>query len=391
MELNVKGTIVLKKNRDAFYNDKYRVIVNEGGTGSSKTFSLAQLMIILSHKNPNEGLRITISRKSLPTLKRTAMKDFFDILKDWKLYNPKNHNKTDKTYTVGRNRVEFIAADSPQKLRSQRRDILWINESNEFDLETFRQFAMRTDMKIFMDYNPSDEFHWIYDNVLTRDDCLLIKSTFLDNPFLRESLVNEIKRYKDVDENYWKIYGLGEKGTSKAKIYTNWELVDKIPDNAERVYGLDFGFNNPTSLVDIGIYDDDLYWDEVIYKTRLTTEDLIKEMGEKGVSMKRLIYPDPSEPEKIYKLRNAGYNIPIDEKGKCKTDNKVKDGIDYCKSRKIYITKRSSNLIKEIKSYSWKIRNEQIIDEPVKVNDHGMDAGRYGSYSNSKNNFIGFV
>lgn len=390
MEINAKGTVVLKKNKKAFDNDDYRIVVNEGGTGSSKTYSLAQLINLLIHENPKAGLRVTISRKSLPTLKRTAMRDFFNILREWNLYNQDNHNKTDKTYKVGDNLVEFIAADSPQKLRSQRRDILWINEANEFDLETFRQFSMRTEQKIFMDYNPSDEFHWIYDEVISREDCLLIRSTYRDNPFLDKSLVHEIERYKEVDENYWRIYGLGLRGQNKAKILTNWEYVGELPEG-EAMYGLDFGWNNPTALVKVVIDDDDLYWDQVIYEKRLTTEDLIDKMKEIGVSQKLPIYPDPSEPEKIHKLRDAGFNIPINDKGKAKTDNSVSDGIDYIKSRKLYITKRSDKLIKEAKSYSWKTKNEDILDEPVKVNDHAIDAGRYASFSHSKESFVGFV
>ena len=257
MKIQETVTRIFLQNLKAYEDDKHRIIVNEGGTGSSKTYSIAQLMCRLLLADPNEGLRITISRKSLPTLKRTAMKDFFNVLNNWGYYKESFHNKTDKTYKFGTNMVEFVAADSPQKLRSQRRDILWINESNEFDLETYRQMAMRTEKKIIMDYNPSDEFHWIYDLVVPRKDCLLIPSTYKDNPFLNPSLVSEIERYKDIDENYWKIYGLGLRGMSQAKIYNNWKLIDELPldKNVDRFYGLDFGFNNATALIEIVLYD----------------------------------------------------------------------------------------------------------------------------------------
>jgi len=393
MRIQETVTNIFLQNLKAYEGDKHRIIVNEGGTGSSKTYSIAQLMCRLLLRNPNEGLRITISRKSLPTLKRTAMKDFFHILDNWGYYKESFHNKTDKTYKFGKNMVEFVAADSPQKLRSQRRDILWINESNEFDLETYRQFSMRTEQKVFLDYNPSDEFHWIYDMVVPRKDCLLIRSTYLDNPFLNPSLVSEIERYKDIDENYWKIYGLGLRGMSQAKIYNNWKLIDELPleKNVDRFYGLDFGFNNATSLIEIVLYDDNLYWDQKIYQSRLTTEDLIAKMIEEKIDKNIPIYPDPSEPEKIYLLKKAGFHIPMKSKEKALTDNKVKDGIDYCKSRKIFVTSRSVELLKEIKSYSWKMKDGKITDEPVKVNDHAMDAARYGSFSHSKKTYVGFA
>jgi len=392
MKIEAKGTRVLRENKKAYYNDDIRVIVNEGGTGSSKTYSLAQLMAFLLLKKDDESLRITISRKSLPTLKRTAMRDFLNILKKWKVYDPSKHNKTDKTYTVGNKMVEFLAADSPQKLRSQRRDVLWVNEANELDIETYRQFAMRTEKKIFMDYNPSDEFHWIYDNITPRDDCLLIKSNFKDNPFLSESIKSEVRRYKEVDENYWKVYGLGERGRSGTKIITNWKMVDELPQkDTEVAYGLDFGYNNPTALVKVVFDDKELYWDELLYDRQLTTQQIISKMEELGVDKKIPIYPDPSEPEKIYHLREAGFNVPVNSKGKALTDNSVKDGIDYIKSHQLYITKRSANLIKEVKSYSWKTKNDKVLDDPVKAQDHAIDAGRYASFSHDKQSFIGFV
>ena len=390
MEINAKGTRVLKENKKAYENDDIRIVVNEGGTGSSKTYSLAQLMATLLFTE--DGVRIVILRKSLPTLKRTAMRDFFTVLKKWELYDENKHNKTDKTYVEGNNMVEFLAADDPHKLRSKRQDIAWLNEANEFDSESYKQLAMRTEKKVFMDYNPSDEFHWIYDDVTPRGDCQVIKSTFHDNPFLSESIKSDVKRYKDLDENYWRIYGLGKRGRSGTKIITNWKLVDEMPDkNLEVAYGLDFGFNNPTAMTRVVFYDDNLYWDEVIYKRNLTTPDLLDLMDERDISKKTPIYPDPSEPEKIYQLRKAGYNIPMKKNGKPVTDNSVKDGIDYIKSRQLYVTKRSANLIKEIKSYSWKTKKDEVLDEPVKVKDHAIDSGRYSSFSHNKTPFIGFV
>jgi phage terminase large subunit len=151
------------------------------------------------------GQRFSIVRKSLPSLKATAMHDFFSILRETGLYDEKFHNKSENIYHLHGNAIEFFGLDQPQKVRSRRRKKLWLNEANEFTLEDWRQLTLRTDDEIYFDFNPSDQFHWIYDHVLNRADCELIVSTYLDNPFLPREIVKEIESYKDIDENYYKI------------------------------------------------------------------------------------------------------------------------------------------------------------------------------------------
>ncbi|GAG05041.1 unnamed protein product, partial [marine sediment metagenome] len=235
---------------------------------------------------------------------------------------------------------------------------------------------MRTTGQVFLDYNPSDMFSWIYDHVLTRDDTKLIKSTYLDNPFLEEAIVKEIERYKGVDKNYWSVYGLGERGVSETTIYTHWEYCDKIPDNCDDIiYGLDFGYNNPSALVKIGIKDRDYYWEELLYKSHLTNSQLIDEMKE-VVPQHSYVYADTAEPQRIVEIKKAGFNcLP--------SDKDVTKGIDSIKAHKFYITKQSINLLKEVKSYSWKEKDEIVLDEPVKLNDHLLDAGRYAIHTSA--------
>ena len=212
------------------YNANTRIVVNQGGTRSSKTISLLQLIIIKALTE--ENLVISICRKTLPALKGTAMRDFFDLLKKMELYNVKYHNKSEHTYLINGNTIEFIAVDEPQKIRGRKRDYLFLNECNEFSYEDWQQLVLRTTKQIFIDFNPSEEFHWIYDKIIPRDDCTFIKSTYLDNPFLEPETIKEIERLK-IDDNYWKIYGLGEKGISMSTIFRNTTLTDKIPDDVK--------------------------------------------------------------------------------------------------------------------------------------------------------------
>lgn len=369
--MQLKATNVFARNNTALTNG-VRLIVNQGGRGSSKTYSLAQLFLILLLTKRNT--LFTVTRKTLPALKATAMKDFFEIMKSEGVYREERHNKSEQIYRYGTNEIEFISVDQPQKVRGRKRQYLWMNEANEFSLEDFRQLNMRTEKTIFMDFNPSDEFHWIYDHVLTREDSLLVKSTFRDNPFLDPVIVKEIERLRLIDPNYWRIYGEGERGISEAKIYSHWQYIDDLPTALdETIYGLDFGYNNPTALVKIGIKDQDLYTKELIYKSFLTNAQLIEQLKTFNIGNGQ-IYADAAEPQRIEEIKKAGFNIRS-------ADKDVTKGIDAIKTRTWYITKDSTNLLKEAKSYSWKEKDGKILDEPVKADDHLMDATRYGVHT----------
>ena len=170
--LNLKATVVLEKNLQA----NTRIVVNQGGTRSSKTYSLAQLIILKALQS--KGKIYTICRKTLPSLKGTSYRDFLEILENLNLYNPEKHNKSELTYKLNDNLIEFISIDMSQKIRGRKRNVLWLNEANEFTQEDWIQLSLRTTENIYLDFNPSDPYSWIYDNVINREDCTFIKSTY---------------------------------------------------------------------------------------------------------------------------------------------------------------------------------------------------------------------
>ena len=310
------------------------------------------------------------------------MKDFFSILQQGDIYDRSQHNKSDNTYNLNGNLFEFIGLDDPQKVRSRRRHYLWMNEATELDLEAYRQLSMRTDIQVFMDYNPSFQFHWIYDEVLPREDCEVIHSTYRDNPFLPKEIIKEIEGYKNADQNYWRIYGLGLRGVAESLIITHWQYIDEMPETYDQEgFGVDFGFNNPSAVTRVLDKDKDFYWDELLYESHLTNPDLMQKMKELGIS--GYIYPDIAEPARIEEFRRNKFTIHD-------TDKDGKAGMDSIKSRKLFITKRSTNLIKELRSYSWKTKDGEILDEPVKASDHLIDAGRYAQYAMSSKSKVGF-
>lgn len=303
------------------------------------------------------------------------MRDFIDILLKMGLYDESYHNKTESTYLLNGNLVEFVSVDQPQKIRGRRRDYLFINEANELNYEAWMQLVFRTEKKIVLDYNPSDEYHWIYEQVIPRDDADFYITTYRDNPFLPKELVDEIERLQAADENYWKVYGLGQRGVSGETIYTHWQLCKELPLRGEVFYGQDFGYNVASALIRVELFEGGIYADETLYEQKLTTGDLVERYKTLGMGRTSEIFADCAEPKTIEELCRAGYNVKP-------SDKDVTEGIRKVKSMPLYITERSVNLIKELKAYKWKTdKDGKVLDEPVKFNDHALDALRYAVFT----------
>lgn len=350
-----------------------RITVEQGGTRSGKTYNIIEWFLVKLAKEEDKVL--SICRETTPSLRNTVMRDFFEILKKLGWYNPNCWKESTRTYKLGSNTIEFLNLDDDQKVRGAKRDYLFINEANEVKLAIWKQLLFRTSGKIVLDYNPSDDYHWIYEEVIPRPDCDFYVTTYKDNPFLPQELVDEIERLKDIDPNYWKVYGLGERGMSDAVIFRNYELVDSFPEEPEEIfYGVDLGFNNPSAIIKVGFVDQEMFVQELLYESRLTVKDLIDKFDSLGIDKKAFMYVDNARPEAIEEFYRSGYNANPCIKGK----DSVKAGIDQLKRRKMFLTKDSTNLLKEVRNYKWKTdKNGQVIDEPVKLNDHAIDALRY--------------
>ena len=353
------------------YKSSTRITCLQGGTRSSKTYSLCQLFIVKALKET--GKVFTICRKTLPALKGTAYRDVLELLKELGLYFEENHNKSELSYALNGNLIEFISVDQPQKIRGRKRDYLWLNEANEFNYEDYQQLILRTTDKVYLDYNPSDPYSWIYDKVITRDDCTFIKSTYKANPFLDKDTIAEIERLKDLDPDYWRVYGLGEIGSIQTMIFRNFQLVDEVQGNLVG-YGLDFGFtNSPSALVAVYQSDDNLYIKEMLYEKRLTNTDLANKLKEFRIDRQSEIIGDSAEPKTIEEIYRQGFNIKPAKKGAG-----IHLGIDIMRRYKLHITKDSLNAIKEFRGYKWATdKNGDVLNTPVKVNDHLIDATRY--------------
>ncbi len=347
-----------------------RLVINQGGTSSSKTWSILQLLLVLAVKKDN--LVISVVSETLPHIKRGAMRDFTMMLKSAGMYNQSMHDRTNNAFHFGTSFIEFFGADSEDKVRGPRRDILFLNECNNIKQSTFDQLEVRTKERIYLDYNPVQEF-WIHELMQYRDDFDYIHSTYKDNDLLDERIIKSIEQRKHI-RNWWRVYGEGQTGQLEGLVFDSWKQVDEFPENAKQIiWGLDFGYtNDPTAIVKIGIYQGAVYFDEMLYQTGLTNNDIAKFIKQNKITQ---VIADSAEPKSIEEIYRYGINIRGAEKGK----DSIMYGINLIQEYPIRVTKRSTNLIKELRNYSWqKDKEGKKINKPIDMFNHCIDAMRYG-------------
>lgn len=360
---------------------KKPIVVNQGGARSGKTFSTLQVLIEFCKANEGAGFIISVVRKTTPALKATAYRDFIDILIKEEWYSETFHNKSSMEYNLFGNLVEFFAIDQPQKVRGRRRHICFINEANELSYDEFLQLRLRTEFKIICDFNPSDEFHWLYElqDKLGVETVDFFVTNFMHNPHIPKGNLETILSLKDADPDYWKVFGLGERGASRELVFNHWKECEALPGVGDCVvYGQDFGFNVPSALVKVEILENEVYAQELIYKPGLITSDLSRIYTELGLDFSCDIYADAAEPDRIEELCRMGFDVRPAKKD-------VLEGINKLKSMKLFVTSSSVNLIKELRNYKWKkdAKTDRTEDEVVKFNDHAIDALRYAVYSHA--------
>ena len=371
-QLKIKATPVFYANKKA-YEEGYPIICNEGGSRSSKSYSVVQLLIHIAISNPNT--RISMVSHSLPHIKRGVYRDFKNILEQWNIWDEKDFRYTDFIYTFKNGSyIELFGLEDPDKAKGPARDILFVNEANLISKALFDQLLIRTTGQSFLDWNPADFISWVYE-VADNPNNKRIHSTYLNNiTNLSESQVRNIEQYKDLPDDFmWKVYGLGERGSAKEIIYTQWKQYDEAPQG-DVFYGLDFGYVHPAALVKVTHYEGQNYFEEIVYQSGLTLSDLSRLIKEK-LPERATIYADAAEPKSIEELYRQGFNIKPAQKD-------VWAGIVKMKSYPINLHYNSKNLRREFMSYKWKKdKNDNVIEEPVKANDDLMDACRYAVFT----------
>lgn len=324
----------------------------------------------------------------MPHLRKGAMRDFENIMKVHGYWKQSCWNATNSTYTFPGTdtKMEFFSADDDSKVRGPRRDVLFLNEGNNVTYAVFTQLEIRTREVIWIDWNPVAEF-WFYVSeedgevaVKDRDDCDFLILTYKDNEALEPAIIQAIEKRQN-NKNWWKVYGEGQLGEAEGRIYTGWNVeLERVPNEAKLIrYGMDFGYSNdPTAIVAIYKWNGAFVFDEILYQKELTNKNIY----DVYVNLqKALVMADSAEPKSIAELKEYGLMILPAVKGK----DSITQGIQYVKEQVIFVTKQSTNLIKEYRNYLWMTdKDGKIINEPVDYRNHLMDAIRYGMDSATK-------
>ena len=362
-----------------------RIKVVRGGTSASKTFSILPILIDRAIKTSN--LEISVVSESIPHLRRGALKDFLKIMMALGRYNDNQFNKSTLKYTFGNGSyIEFFSVDQPDKLRGARRNVLYVNECNNVDFDSYYQLAIRTSGEIWLDYNPSALF-WVDRELLGQDDVDFITLTYLDNEALPETIVKEIESAKVKAEtsaywaNWWQVYGLGQTGSLEGVCIPDWQEIN-LPNEARLLcYGMDWGYSNdPTSLIAMYKYNDAYIFDELIYQKGLLNSDISDLLKTNGVN--DIVYADSAEPKSIAELNSYGHNVLPVSKGR----DSIVYGLNLINQNKVYVTSRSKNLINELRNYIWMTDKQgNKLNKPIDAYNHAIDAMRYAITSQLEN------
>ena len=353
-----------------------RILVNQGGTSSGKTYCIMQRLISIA---VNEPAIITVAGQDLPNLKVGAMRDTETIFSDseW-LQGFFTWNRSD--YTIkGQNGslIEFKSYDGEQDAKNGKRDYLFINEANGITYGIYWQLAIRTRRQIFIDYNPSARF-WVHEQVLGREGVKLIISDHRSNMFLTDE---EHRRIEGIsDPELWKVYARGKTGSITGLVFSHFNVVDELPPRDEwkvSAWGLDWGFSaDPTALEHLVLAHGEIWTDEVIYRTGMTNPDIAQAMKEAGLTGRDEVIADSAEPKSIAELNRMGYFIKACKKGA----DSISNGIDILKRYTWNVTRRSAGLRKELLAYKWKTdRNGDMTNQPIDAFNHAIDAVRYAA------------
>ena len=354
---------------------KKRVKIIQGGTSAGKTFGIIPVLIDRAMKTSN--LEISIVAESIPHLRRGALKDFLKIMKWTNRYIDASFNKSLLRYEFGNGSyMEFFSADDSSKLRGARRDILYINECNNIEFESYNELSIRTKKEVYLDFNPANEF-WVHTELKDELDTDFIILTYKDNEALDEAIVAQIEKNRlkattsSYWANWWRVYGLGEIGMLEGVIFSNWKTIDTIPVEAKLLgYGLDFGYtNDPTTIIEVYNYNGKRILNEICYQTGMVNSDVAKKLESNVIA-----YADSSEPKSIEEIKRQGKTI----KGVTKGQDSINFGIQIMQGQEYLVTSSSINLIKELRAYCWDSdKTGKRLNKPAGGNDHAIDAVRY--------------
>lgn len=388
--LNFECTPVFYAN----YQATEDIIINQGGTSSSKTYSIDQLLWIKAITEP--GVVITVTGESIPNLKKGAYRDFETIFSRSPELNQyiKFWNRSERTvYFKNGSLIEFISNLDSQSAKNGKRNYLFVNEAQGIEWMIFFELAVRTIKspmgyggKCYIDYNPTAPF-WVHDKLIgttpeTNELSATVKLIISDhrhNNHLSEDEHRKIEGIKD--RELWRVYARGLTGNLRGIIYPNWRMIpdEDFPKDARFWGGLDFGYtNDPTAGVKIAKVGESIFIHEICYTPGISPVELKQLFKGNGFREDTPIYCE-HDPDIITQMRRLNMLALPAQKGQ----GSVRAGIFKMYDYQVFYTASSKNLEEERKRYMWIIDPDtgRPTNEPEDKWNHLLDAVRYGVYT----------
>lgn len=384
-------------------DERYRIVY--GGRDSGKSDFIAQWAIIALLTKP--FFRMLLVRKYERSIMNSQFQTIVDYINLWKLrWEFKIKYSPLEIYCIKTgNFIRSRGLDNPDSaLSTKDPNAAWYEEADQISLEAFLQTSaslrssLTDEIYEWLTFNPRKKTSWINpmffpsEHTYEREDgdfhwvnsihpeATILHTTYKDNRYCKPTRVRLLESFKNYDDNYYKVNTLGLWGGAlRGLIYPNFQVINAFPAGIDTVYGLDYGYNNPAALVRVGYDSDDLYLEEKFYGNSYSHINLVNYISNhfRNEIGKSLIVVDSAEPALIRTLKDAGFYVLPSQKnsGTIKT---VYDGIMYTKQYNLKVVAGSENLMREFESYTWKTdKDGKIYDEPVKLEDHFMDAFRY--------------
>ena len=366
MQIKIQTTKVFQD----LISQQNRICVFQGSSRASKTYNILIYWVYRLLQEDNKVLSVV--RKTLPALKGSVLRDLKQILIDFGVYDANKWHSVDGYFELGTNIIEWFSVDDETKLRGRKRDYLFINEATEVTYDEYIQLVLRTSGRIVLDLNPSLWKSWIYD-LEGNEDVFYTVVTYKDNPFLEQSLINEIEGLKTKDKNLWRVFGEGQKGIPTRVVFNHQQIYETLPPSAKLLgYGVDIGYNDPNTLIKVYKDGDSIYCEVLLYLRNKTISDFIYKIKDLKMNLTDDFIVDSAAPMAIQEMVREGINAKPVRK------DTILSGIDQIKRSNFFVHKDSKNLLDELNSYVWKIdKNGNILDEAEDKNNHLLDAIRY--------------
>jgi phage terminase large subunit len=309
--------------------------------------------------------------------------------------------------------VLVLGLDRDSSVLSGEFDGIYGNQVEEWDLSSWENLsacvtgrgAVTKTPMLFGDCNPGPPGHWI----LSRPRLKLLHSTHRDNPEIYDDAGNLTDRGRERLAPLEALTGvrrerylLGKWKQAEGAVYEEFDrsvhVLDRAPICSRHVVSIDFGLKNPFVAQLWGLDGDgQMYLEREIYRTGRIVEDHAKDIKAmcSGKSIEAYV-ADPADAEGRATLQRHGISTRP-------AMNAIGDGIQAVQARlgnkkagikpRLFVvagalverdedlakTKRPVCTLDEFESYVWPkdAGGKALKEEPVKVDDHGMDAMRY--------------